>query len=301
MANWCDISICDAWRDSCDVAHRERDRQTNGQRDRQTNRQTAANTYKYRMRCRYTWTSKHSDQPFANKIGSKINRKTQSREKEREKGRERGRQRRREWAGAFRLQSVIRLAGWAGDFVHKQKAIEMLLLWKEKQRFALLFAAAYLTCQTSNTPFLPSSLCIPCSPVTFFNCCQPTRRWTKQPHPKARPDAVRRSPPLRTPAPPFFHSRLSSLWVELSWVVAWVELVGTWKRHQSKSWQHACPLSASSRHTSSSWTGGEYRGSKGEVLRMQLNSSDCSLRILVHFLSPLIPTSPRFSPAYIPT
>lgn len=183
------------------------------------------------MRCRYTWTSKHSDQPFANKIGSKINRKRQSRERKRE--------RRREWAGAFRLQSVIRLAGWAGDFVHKQKAIEMLLLWKEKQRFALLFAAAYLTCQTSNAPFPPSPLCIPCSPVTIVNCCQPTRRWTKQPHPKARPDAVRRSPPLRTPAPPFCpHSAQFALGrVELSRRLSWL---GRYMKKTSKQILTTC-------------------------------------------------------------
>lgn len=91
MANWCDISICDAWRDSCGVAHRETDRERGPDRrtdNSQRDRQTAADTYKYRMRCRYTWTSKHSDQPFANKIGSKINRKTQSRKRNRE--RERG-------------------------------------------------------------------------------------------------------------------------------------------------------------------------------------------------------------------
>lgn len=101
----------------------------------------------------------------------------------------------------------------------------MLLLRKEKQRFALLFAAAYLSCQTSHASSHLSPLCIPCSPVTFFNCCQPTRRWTKQPHPKARPDAVRSSPPLRTPAPPLWpHSAQFALGrvessLELTWSV----------------------------------------------------------------------------------
>lgn len=92
-------------------------------------------------------------------------------------------------------------------------------------------------------------------------------------------------------------------------VVAWVDLVGTWKRHQSKSWQHACPLSPSNRDTHSNKRGGQ--------LRMQLNSQLAAhththtqemlfqlilsstptllpCKILMHFLPPPLPKWPLY-------
>lgn len=102
-----------------------------------------------------------------------------------------------------------------------------------QRRFAQLISVAVAVvvvvhkCICCLLKFAASTVTPPrqCSP-SLFNCCRrPTQRWTQ------KAAAPKKRPPLGT-ARRRVRARFDS--------------VGTWKRHQSKSWQRICLLSASS-------------------------------------------------------